>query len=568
MVGSPAAPPPKQQVAKFDSSSIRSESSPEEAGRKIGEFLKEMQTNKETVISRPRESGAPESGKGKPIPSGQIRAINARVKDVRFYESDKGTIPFDKRKYATGFDSTKTRFINWELNLEHPQPKQRVNFEIDAIWSTPDGSVFAKQTMQSHVEPNWSNSHHSLGRGYETPGKFDSGNYRVDLFVKGELVSIGSFTIYPGDIISVKSNDVSITSKAKNPTQQVITITALDSADNFCGNRVGGFYALYNGSMIRVSFAHNQISVYLNNSKQDNDDILCQLTDKKLQFLNKAIDVTGKWAGTYELSNTQQFEAREVHIPIAGLPSGYASNQPDQIRPEPSGAHEHLGCFKDQGDPVGTAGRDISGHVVNNPRMTTEMCASICRDKGYSYAGTQYGTWCFCGNSYGKSGTADNCNMPCGGNQVERCGGVWANQVYRVRSSRVQATGFNTKEAGTMPNKDGQIALVKRGMRDFGVSLRAKSMEHFRNNISSVWQRQYTTQKLNDSYGQIIEANLDLSVLNTLEPVMDQEAQINQEGVLVLKGHYATQPSQVYFQQKFIREKGAWKLLGFYFNLE
>ena len=119
-----------------------------------------------------------------------------------------------------------------------------------------------------------------------------------------------------------------------------------------------------------------------------------------------------------------------------------------------------------------------------------------------------------------------------------------------------------------MPSKPEQIALAKRSMHDFGVSLKAKSMEHFRNSISNLWQRQFTTEKLNEAYGKVMDAELDLSVLDTLDPVLDEEAKIDHEGVLILKGHYATQPSQVYFQQKFINEGGAWKLLGFHFRLE
>ncbi len=134
--------------------------------------------------------------------------------------------------------------------------------------------------------------------------------------------------------------------------------------------------------------------------------------------------------------------------------------------------------------------------------------------------------------------------------------------------SQKPATVLTAKEPSTIPSKAEQMMLAKKSMHDFAVSLKAKSMEHFRNNISNLWQQQFTTQKLNEAYGKVIEAELDLSVLDTLEPILDQEAQIDQDGVLILKGHYATQPSQVRFQQKFIKEGGAWKLIGFHFSLE
>ena len=105
-------------------------------------------------------------------------------------------------------------------------------------------------------------------------------------------------------------------------------------------------------------------------------------------------------------------------------PANSPSSRPFAVR--------YAGCFRDQGDPGGTAGRDLSGAVRQDATMTTQMCASECRARGYVYAGTQAGTWCFCGNHYGATGTASNCDMSCGGNTGEKCGGAWANSVYQV----------------------------------------------------------------------------------------------------------------------------------------
>jgi hypothetical protein len=38
-----------------------------------------------------------------------------------------------------------------------------------------------------------------------------------------------------------------------------------------------------------------------------------------------------------------------------------------------------------------------------------------------------------CGNSFGRSGKANNCDMRCAGNPDEICGGDWANSVYEIR---------------------------------------------------------------------------------------------------------------------------------------
>jgi hypothetical protein len=112
---------------------------------------------------------------------------------------------------------------------------------------------------------------------------------------------------------------------------------------------------------------------------------------------------------------------------------GAIATAPPTATVPPTGQVKYLGCFRDQGDPNGTTGRDLDGAVWNDGRMTLEACVAFCQQRGFPYAGTQYASWCFCGNSYGRSGAATNCDMRCGGNQSQVCGGGYANSVFQVR---------------------------------------------------------------------------------------------------------------------------------------
>ena len=94
---------------------------------------------------------------------------------------------------------------------------------------------------------------------------------------------------------------------------------------------------------------------------------------------------------------------------------------------KPTAGFRYIGCFKDNWT------RDLSGFTTYSPSMTTEKCVSLCREKANSYAATQYGQQCFCGNSYGKYGPATNCDMKCAGNSAEMCGGNFANSVYSIK---------------------------------------------------------------------------------------------------------------------------------------
>ncbi len=99
-------------------------------------------------------------------------------------------------------------------------------------------------------------------------------------------------------------------------------------------------------------------------------------------------------------------------------------------------APRYIGCFLDNNLPPSRP-RDLSGFEWNDPRMTIEGCVASCAQRGFQYAGTQYGSYCFCGNSYGKygaltSGEGRKCDTPCSGNSGQMCGGAWANSVYSV----------------------------------------------------------------------------------------------------------------------------------------
>lgn len=73
-------------------------------------------------------------------------------------------------------------------------------------------------------------------------------------------------------------------------------------------------------------------------------------------------------------------------------------------------------------------GRDLSGYMTTDAAMTNGKCRAECATRGYAFAGTQFGNYCFCGNSFGKTGPA-TCNWSCSVNIAEICGGIWANSV-------------------------------------------------------------------------------------------------------------------------------------------
>ena len=96
----------------------------------------------------------------------------------------------------------------------------------------------------------------------------------------------------------------------------------------------------------------------------------------------------------------------------------------------------YVGCYNDQGRLGSTVGRDLDGFLFENATgMTPALCNRTCTSRGFSYAGTQAGRQCFCGNSFGKYGKAleSKCSTPCSGDGTKTCGGSGANAVYSLQ---------------------------------------------------------------------------------------------------------------------------------------
>jgi len=59
----------------------------------------------------------------------------------------------------------------------------------------PDGSLLGRPTYSSYVKSGWTNSYHSQVWGWKTPGNWQRGRYRVEIYIEGEKVTSGSFEI-------------------------------------------------------------------------------------------------------------------------------------------------------------------------------------------------------------------------------------------------------------------------------------------------------------------------------------------------------------------------------------
>lgn len=144
---------------------------------------------------------------------------------------------------------------------------------------------------------------------------------------------------------------------------------------------------------------------------------------------------------------------------------------------------------------------------------------------------------------------------------------VKENDAWKIYAIQKPTAGLQSEDASpTAPTKSDQVALVKQSVYDFIVSVEKKDMEHFRGSLSRLWQREVTPDALHQAFKSVIDADVNWAGLNSLEPVLAADGKVDDAGVLMIAGHYATAPKQIHFEQKFIYEGLAWKLVGFGFH--
>jgi hypothetical protein len=115
--------------------------------------------------------------------------LNPAVVELRFYESGYEDLPLEQRVYEERFASETSRYINWELDLEYVAPGSPVDFKITAIYLRDTGTgswaEFHRHTVDAHVEGEWTGSLHWSGYGFDAPGNWAIGFYRVDIYFEG-----------------------------------------------------------------------------------------------------------------------------------------------------------------------------------------------------------------------------------------------------------------------------------------------------------------------------------------------------------------------------------------------
>ncbi len=129
-------------------------------------------------------------------------------------------------------------------------------------------------------------------------------------------------------------------------------------------------------------------------------------------------------------------------------------------------------------------------------------------------------------------------------------------------SIRKTEAGLLSENALQIPTENELYQLVNATMQQLALSINSRDFANFHRHISRIWQAQIKKEELFEIFRSFSEQNIDLTILEGIDPVFSEPPQVNADNLLILTGYYPTQPSVTYFTLKYTMEYPQWKLFG------
>jgi hypothetical protein len=118
-------------------------------------------------------------------------------KSVKFFEGGAQDVPESQRVYGASFPLSKTRYIYYSVyakNLLHRNRSQKP--VVRGRYYYPDGSLMGEAKINVEIPQDWAETDLWNAWGWDTPGNWSLGTYRVEILFGNTKVGEAKFTIF------------------------------------------------------------------------------------------------------------------------------------------------------------------------------------------------------------------------------------------------------------------------------------------------------------------------------------------------------------------------------------
>ncbi|XP_060106065.1 sialate:O-sulfotransferase 2 [Heteronotia binoei] len=139
------------------------------------------------------------------------------------------------------------------------------------------------------------------------------------------------------------------------------------------------------------------------------------------------------------------------------------------VREKEEDKAKYIGCYVD--NIHRRALRGVS--FFDYKKMTLFRCQDNCAERGYLYAGLEFGAECYCGHKIQAPNVSDSeCNMECKGEKSNICGGVNRLSIYRLELAQESARRYGSaifRGCFRRPENVSVALLASRAMKNMSV---------------------------------------------------------------------------------------------------
>ena len=113
-----------------------------------------------------------------------------------------------------------------------------------------------------------------------------------------------------------------------------------------------------------------------------------------------------------------------------------------------------------------------------------------------------------------------------------------------------------------VPSERALEALVKTTLLTFNDANVTGNYEVFHAKLSKPFREQFPVERLARRFQEFNKKHVDFDIVAALKPSYDPAPKVDDDGKLLVKGYFPTEPLQVHFNLEFIPSDGEWKLIG------
>jgi len=144
----------------------------------------------------------------------------------------------------------------------------------------------------------------------------------------------------------------------------------------------------------------------------------------------------------------------------------------------------------------------------------------------------------------------------------------WARFKWIAAATVLATLGVPNAQAADMPSPYVQEVLVKSILVTLSDAVTSDNFTVLHAKISKPFHDQFPPEKLRAVFKDLIDKHAIIDAVVASPVISDEDAKIDEQGVLRLKGHFDTTPKKVKYQLGFIAADGMWKLSGINIDIE